>query len=399
MAALDEKLDLAEVVYDELDAVESLEVPWRPELSLVAFRPKDPTREAKELLDRINSSGRVWLSSARFRGHDYLRDLHPFSPLPPRPHPRRSSEGPPASAKHLPGRPWTCVRSRHRLDPMVLMALLVAVMLLGLVATWRWGALDLVVPWEPASEPLPVSVMLQRYIWFVTVGLASGIVAGVVMLGAGGRLAMRLLAVTAGPDAQGVITEAEETVGEITLGGTLGFIGFFGIAVGTVLAFAFMLIRRWLPRGRGSGATFGILLLLVLATRADPLRPENPDFDLVGPDWVAVLAFCAIVVGYGVLLGAMVGRFSRFLPLLKRDVRTIAKYVPPYVVFGPAFVILGIPLIIVGALAVLAGRVRGLEELWHSERVSLAGRALLVLIAAIAAPGFFIGVADILGSG
>ena len=73
VAALDEKLDLAEVVYDELSAVRTLEVPWHPELSLVAFRPKDPARQAGALLDRINSSGRMWLSSAKFRGHDYLR--------------------------------------------------------------------------------------------------------------------------------------------------------------------------------------------------------------------------------------------------------------------------------------------------------------------------------------
>ena len=279
------------------------------------------------------------------------------------------------------------------------MALLGVAIALGLVAIWRWGALDLVVPWQHQSPPMPASRTLQRYIWFVTVGLTGGIVAGVVMLGAGGRLVMRLLAVTAGPDAQGVITEADQTVGEITLGGTMGFIGFFGIAVGALLAFVYMLIRRWLPRGRGGGAVFGLLLLLALATRADPLRPENPDFDLVGPDWVAVLAFSAIVLGYGMLLGAIVGRFSRFLPLLRRDVKTIAKYVPPYVAFGPALMILAVPVIGLGALAVLIGRVEAIDRLWYSERVSLIGRGAIVLLTAVAAPGFVMGVADILGSG
>jgi len=45
---------------------------------------------------------------------------------------------------------------------------------------------------------------------------ASGhlrLVAGILAAGAGGRLVMRLLAVTAGPDAQGRITEAEKLVG------------------------------------------------------------------------------------------------------------------------------------------------------------------------------------------
>ena len=282
---------------------------------------------------------------------------------------------------------------------MALMALLGIVIVLGVVAIWRWGPLDLMVPWEPEPRPIPPGRMLHHYVWFVTVGLTAGIVAGVVMLGAGGRLVMRLLAVTAGSEAQGVITEADQTVGEITLGGTLGFIAFFGLAVGSLLAFVYMLIRRWLPRGRASGASFGVLVLLVLATRADPLRPENPDFTLVGPDWLAVLAFSAIVIGYGMLLAAIVGRFSRFLPLLKRDVKTIAKYVPPYALFGPALAILAIPVVGVGAFAVLTARVEGIERLWYSDKVSLAGRALLVVIAAIAAPGFVLGVADILGSG
>ena len=71
--ALDEKLDLARYVYDGLRSIDGLVVPWAPELSLVAFRPEGDDGEALALLDRINSSGRMWLSSANFRGHTYLR--------------------------------------------------------------------------------------------------------------------------------------------------------------------------------------------------------------------------------------------------------------------------------------------------------------------------------------
>ena len=72
--ALDEKLDLARFVHDQLDALPELEVPWPPQLSLVAFRPRNGTTEdAESLLDRINSSGRVWLSSAPIRGNTYVR--------------------------------------------------------------------------------------------------------------------------------------------------------------------------------------------------------------------------------------------------------------------------------------------------------------------------------------
>jgi aromatic-L-amino-acid decarboxylase len=72
--ALDEKLDLAKRVYDGLAAIPSLDVPWSPDLSLVAFRPRDGSDDdAQQLLDRINGSGRMWLSAAPVRGKLYLR--------------------------------------------------------------------------------------------------------------------------------------------------------------------------------------------------------------------------------------------------------------------------------------------------------------------------------------
>jgi aromatic-L-amino-acid/L-tryptophan decarboxylase len=62
--ALDEKLDLARVLYDGLRGIPELELPWEPELTVVPFRLVDGDDEAnKRLLERINASGRVLLSS------------------------------------------------------------------------------------------------------------------------------------------------------------------------------------------------------------------------------------------------------------------------------------------------------------------------------------------------
>jgi aromatic-L-amino-acid/L-tryptophan decarboxylase len=81
--ALDEKLDLANQVYSELSGIPSLEVPWRPDLSIVAFRvrPRDQSTTAadeadaatKRLLERINSKGRVRLSSTVIEGRQTIR--------------------------------------------------------------------------------------------------------------------------------------------------------------------------------------------------------------------------------------------------------------------------------------------------------------------------------------
>ncbi len=58
-------------------------------------------------------------------------------------------------------------------------------------------------------------------------GTAS-VVAGVLVGGVGGRLVMRLSAIAAGSDAAGLLTENGNTVGEITVGGTVALIVFGG---------------------------------------------------------------------------------------------------------------------------------------------------------------------------
>jgi aromatic-L-amino-acid decarboxylase len=73
-AALEEKLDLAGYVYDELRDIPGLDVPWEPELSTVAFRLTDGDDDRNAaLLERINASRRVFLSSTRIEGRYWIR--------------------------------------------------------------------------------------------------------------------------------------------------------------------------------------------------------------------------------------------------------------------------------------------------------------------------------------
>jgi aromatic-L-amino-acid/L-tryptophan decarboxylase len=72
--ALDEKLDLAEHLYESLKAIPALELPWQPELTVVPFRLRDGDDEAnRRLLDAINGSKRVFLSSTVIDGRFTLR--------------------------------------------------------------------------------------------------------------------------------------------------------------------------------------------------------------------------------------------------------------------------------------------------------------------------------------
>ncbi|HET7482875.1 MAG TPA: aminotransferase class I/II-fold pyridoxal phosphate-dependent enzyme [Actinomycetota bacterium] len=72
--ALDEKLDLTRIVYDALRSAPDLEVPWEPDLTVVAFRPKRGGNAATEaLLDRINASKRIFISPTVVGGRLTLR--------------------------------------------------------------------------------------------------------------------------------------------------------------------------------------------------------------------------------------------------------------------------------------------------------------------------------------
>jgi aromatic-L-amino-acid decarboxylase len=72
--ALEEKLDLAEVLYEGLKAIPQLELPWQPDLTVVPFRLRDgDDAENQRLLDGINASKRVFLSSTVLEGRFTLR--------------------------------------------------------------------------------------------------------------------------------------------------------------------------------------------------------------------------------------------------------------------------------------------------------------------------------------
>jgi aromatic-L-amino-acid decarboxylase len=71
--ALDEKLDLARHAYEQLRAIPELELPWEPDLSIVAFRHRRGDEASRRLLDRVNASRRVFLSSTAVDGRFMLR--------------------------------------------------------------------------------------------------------------------------------------------------------------------------------------------------------------------------------------------------------------------------------------------------------------------------------------
>lgn len=204
---------------------------------------------------------------------------------------------------------------------MSLMVVLGLMLTIGLGLTVRWGSEPYLV-WRPGdADPdslgrsIPsVPDAAKRYLRGAAVGLVAGVWAGAMVTGPAMRLIMRLLAATAGDGAQGRLTEAQEIVGKIDLGGTLGLLAFGGVLPGLVSGFSYVLVRRWLPTGRLGGIVFGLLHLVIGATRIDPLRPENVDFGVVGPGWLAVLTFGLASVAHGMAIAAIANRFSQAFP-------------------------------------------------------------------------------------
>ena len=283
---------------------------------------------------------------------------------------------------------------------MGVIVLCIVMVAAGLLAIARWGAMAVQPPPTPAGYESgpdgrpPVGLVVRRYLWYLTLAVSAGAAAGLLAAGAGGRLVMRLLAVTAGPGAQGRITEADQVVGRISVDGTLGFIIFTGLLFGAASGAAYLLLRRWLPVGRAGGAVFGALLLVLAGVRLEPLRPGNPDFDLVGPGWVSVAAFTALVLFHGMLVAALAGRLGRSIPLLAPTAPAIAAHLPLLLL---ALGSVALVAAMVGAVAVLASQIPAVVAAWRDQRALTAGRVVLGLVALVALPSFASAVVDILG--
>lgn len=283
---------------------------------------------------------------------------------------------------------------------MAVVIVCLPLLLAGVVAVVRWGG----VPFRPArgaggdAGPPPARLVVRWYVWYLAITVMAGVGAGLSVAGSGGRLVMRLLAATSGETAQGQITEAEEVVGRITVDGTIGFVIFAALFFGLASGALYLLVRHWLPSGRLGGLVYGGLLWVLVATRIEPLRADNPDFDIVGPDSVSLLSFSVLVILHGMLVAALAARLSRSVPLITADRRTVAWHTPLAVlIIGPAIVII---LAAVGALVVLVARVPVVVRTWRDDRRrTLIGRVLLLGMVTVALPGFFSALADIATGG
>ena len=217
--------------------------------------------------------------------------------------------------------------------------------------SWRWRHLPLVAGRDGSGGRRVALADATRSLGAV---VSAGVLAGVLVLGLGGRLVMRLLAATSGAAVQGRLTEAGEQVGEITVGGTIGFLVFVGVLGGLVSALGYLVVRRWLPGTAGpAGLVAGVILVGTLGV-LDPFSPDNVDFAILRPRWLAIVAVVATGLLFAVTLTATAARldrstvqdrWSRWLPCAG----LVVLVPPPLALFGAIYI---------AGRVVAAGRVR-----------------------------------------
>jgi hypothetical protein len=144
---------------------------------------------------------------------------------------------------------------------------------------------------------VPDLIRLGRHLG--TASLA-GVLAGIVVGGFLGRVAMRVSGFMSRPELVGVETSNGNRVGDITFEGTLALVVFAGVASGTVGGLLYASAEPWLRSSRGRGLIFGTGVLLALGYTT--IEPSNVDFEQFGVGSVNVLMFTLLFVAFGVAI-------------------------------------------------------------------------------------------------
>ena len=141
------------------------------------------------------------------------------------------------------------------------------------------------------------------------VGSISGLIAGVIAGGSGGRVAMRITALTAGSADQGRLTEAEAAVGEITAGGTIFLIMFAGAFAGMFGGIVYAAMRPWIAAaGPWKGLAFVAILLATLGLTV--IERDNFDFHRFGYASLNIAMFAALFLLFGLLVAPLYDFFD-----------------------------------------------------------------------------------------
>lgn len=219
-------------------------------------------------------------------------------------------------------------------------------------------------------------------------GVTAGFLAGVLIGGVGGRVAMLILRLTSDPALHGIETDDGFTIGRVSaetiflLGVTAGL----GIAGGLF----YLVVRRWIParwRITAMTAFFGV------TGGAGIIGPSEVDFSLLAPLPLAIAFFVAIPAAYGAAMPWITERLLRKGSVLRRERWGSIVGLMPLALMN----VVAIPILLIAFAAWWAGRnAQPLVGAWRSRMTMWIGRAALVAMAVWSGAGLFRDGSDIL---
>jgi hypothetical protein len=143
-------------------------------------------------------------------------------------------------------------------------------------------------------------------------GGLAGLIAGLLVLGLGSRLIMRISALLS-PESKGILTDNGNIVGEITLGGTLELVIFVGLFGGLLSGTLWVLMRDWLPADPGRRIATAALLAAMVGSSA-AVQTDNKDFHELAAPAANIAMFVALMGLTGATTAALDPILSRSLP-------------------------------------------------------------------------------------
>ncbi len=160
---------------------------------------------------------------------------------------------------------------------------------------------------ERGARPTSVVNEVGDRLWVLIV---AGIPIGVVVAGAGSRLAMYVLRLTSPDNVRGRISDDGFEIGRFTLSGTYNLL-VLGAAVGVIGAAAYRAVAPWLigpiwfrrfTVAAASGAVVGSMLV----------HADGIDFHVLKPQWLAIGLFVALPAVFGATMAAGVDHLAQW---------------------------------------------------------------------------------------
>ncbi len=220
-------------------------------------------------------------------------------------------------------------------------------------------------------------------------GVSAGFVAGVLIGGLGGRLAMLLLRVTSDPALHGVLTDDGFTIGRVSA----ETLFLFGVTAGLGMAggIFYLVVRRWIPAGWRVPL---MTLFFALVGGAGLIGPGEVDFTRLAPLPLAIALFVAIPAAYGAAMTWMTERLLREDSIVRRRSWAWMVGLAPLVFANIAGVLV---LLVAFGLWALGRSTPSLLTAWRSQVATWLGRTAIVVLAVTSATDLIRDTVDILG--